>query len=324
MNNKISQSNKYESDLSVVDEGWWDSILAEERRFGFDTDQNKDLNHKHSSSEHIQPFSAKVVNWTKVKQYFEQDLIIDVKVVGRNVGGLLVDGGEISGFVPFSHLLMQSQNEMENEREKSLSVYEGTSINVKIIEYDPQKERVIFSERAAQFSSGKRTEIFENLTKGMRVIGRVTNITDFGVFIDIGGVEGLVHVSEMSWGRVSNLKDFVNLGDEIEVQVLDIFPERNRVALSKKRLLSNPWDDIAKFSLDGYQLTATISKIMSFGVFARLDSGVEGLIHSSELDLAPGQTPKDVYSLDQQVQVRILHLDAQHQRIGFTLKSEIE
>jgi small subunit ribosomal protein S1 len=151
------------------------------------------------------------------------------------------------------------------------------------------------------------------------VQGVVTNITDFGVFVDLGGVEGLIHISELSWGRVSHPNQIVKLGEDIRIQVLDISPERCRVALSLKRLAANPWERAATDFPVGTIHNAVITSVLSYGAFARIEAGVEGLIHGSEMILAPNQSPREILSEGQELQVRVLHLDAAHQRMGLSL-----
>ncbi|HKJ39917.1 MAG TPA: S1 RNA-binding domain-containing protein, partial [Anaerolineales bacterium] len=174
-------------------------------------------------------------------------------------------------------------------------------------------------ERAALSEPGKRVELFDTLESGMQVDGTVTNITDFGVFIDLGGVEGLIHISELSWGRVSHPKQIVKMGDGIKVQVLDVSAERCRVALSRKRLLPNPWQDSTDEFAEGKVVSATISNVLSYGAFANLDFGVEGLIHASEMPLEDGQSPRDILSEGQRVELRVLHVDTSRQRLGFSM-----
>jgi len=189
-----------------------------------------------------------------------------------------------------------------------------------VIECVPEDERVVFSERAAQSEAGKRAELFSSLRPGQNVKGSVTNITDFGVFVDLGGVEGLIHISELSWGRVSHPNQIVKMGSSIDVQVLDLAPERCRVALSLKRLMPNPWETAVVDFPKGCVKPATITSVLSFGVFARLDAGVEGLIHASEIPLAEGKPLKEVLFEGQSVQVRVLHLDPAHQRMGLSMR----
>ena len=242
-----------------------------------------------------------------------------MKVTGHNRGGLLVESDGISGFIPFSHLIELAGREHETDRDVSLESYTGKMLNVKVIECVPEDGRVVFSERAALAEPGKRTELFHNLQSGSQIKGVVTNITDFGVFVDLGGVEGLIHISELSWGRVSHPNQIVRLGQEINVQVLDISAERCRVALSLKRLTPNPWEHAATDFPVGTIHNAVITSVMSYGAFARIEAGVEGLIHGSEMVLAPNQTPREILFAGQELQVRILHLDAAHQRMGLSL-----
>jgi len=198
----------------------------------------------------------------------------------------------------------------------------GRELKVKVIECVPEDERIIFSERAALSEPGKRVELFHTLNPGMKVTGTVTNITDFGVFIDLGGVEGLVHISELSWGRVTHPGNLVQLGQEIDVQVLDISAERCRVALSRKRLLPNPWENSTSEFPQGKVISATVTNVLSYGAFASLDVGVEGLIHATEMPLQEGQSPRDILSVGQRIDVRVLHVDADHQRLGFSMNLE--
>jgi ribosomal protein S1 len=147
----------------------------------------------------------------------------------------------------------------------------------------------------------------------------VTNTTEFGAFVDLGGVEGLIHISELSWGRVTHPSQIVQLGQDVQVKVLELAPERCRVALSLKRLLPNPWENsVSEFPV-GKILPATVTTVVSYGAFARLDAGVEGLIHVSEMPLQPGQAVRDWLAPGQPVNVRVLHVDALHQRMGLSM-----
>lgn len=168
-------------------------------------------------------------------------------------------------------------------------------------------------------SSERRAEIFRSLQAGARLRGTISSITDFGAFVDLGGLEGLIHISELSWGRVSHPNQIVRLGEQLEIQVLEISRERNRVALSLKRTLPNPWEQAeAEFAIDTIQ-TAIVSSVLSYGAFARLKPGIEGLIHVSKMSLGAGQTPFDLLTKGQQVQVRVLYIDSMHQRMGLRL-----
>jgi ribosomal protein S1 len=308
--------------MPIIDEGWWESVLAEERQHTSPRPSQGVLKPKAvppPKAESVAAAEPAQPDWDTLKELYANDRIITMKVTGHNRGGLLVESDGLSGFLPFSHLIALAGREHETDRDVSLETYVGKTLNVKVIECVPEDGRVVFSERAALAEPGKRTELFHNLQQGSQVRGTVTNITDFGVFVDLGGVEGLIHISELSWGRVSHPNQVVRLGQEIDVQVLDVSPERCRVALSLKRLATNPWERAATDFPVGTIHDAVITSVMSYGAFARIEAGVEGLIHGSEMILAPNQTPRDILSEGQSLQVRILHLDSAHQRMGLSL-----
>jgi small subunit ribosomal protein S1 len=317
------QKRNQESPMPMIDEGWWSSVLAEESRSaghpplrsvgGSRPEDQEDA--KVAASE-----KKSITNWIQVKDLYLRDEIINLSVTGHNRGGLLVEGEGMYGFVPFSHLIDLAGKVETLDREHDLESYVGRSLRLKIIECVPEDGRVVFSERAAQSETGKRAELFSALQPGQNIKGTVTNITDFGVFVDLGGVEGLIHISELSWGRVSHPTQIVKMGQMIDVQVLDLAPERCRVALSLKRLLSNPWQNASAEFPEGCIQPAVVTSVLSYGAFARLDVGVEGLIHASEIPQADGKPLKETLSEGQKVQVRVLHLDAAHQRIGLSMR----
>lgn len=207
------------------------------------------------------------------------------------------------------------------ERDNFLAEYVGKELRLKVIECVPEEGRVVFSERAARADAGRRTELFSSLHQGETVSGEVTNITEFGAFIDLGGVEGLIHISELSWGRVLHPSHILHLGQKVDVLVIDIMPERCRIALSLKRLQPNPWEFVGSRYSANDIVSATVTSVVSFGVFARLTEGLEGLVHVSEIKL-DGISIRDLYSEGQKINVRILHIDPQHQRLGLSLKLE--
>ncbi len=316
-----NQRNTYESPMPVTDDGWWESLLAEDEHRAPPSPGRAPV-HSTAPTEakNVEEPKNLQVDWAQVQELYHHDGIVTMKVTGNNRGGLLVEGGGLYGFVPFSHLIeMAGRNDLP-DREGVLSEYIGKALKLKIIECVPEDGRVVLSERAALAEPGKRSELFHSLQVGERVQGIVTNITDFGVFVDLGGVEGLIHISELSWGRVAHPNQIVEIGQQLAVQVLDLSSERCRVALSLKRLQPNPWEKVATDFSVGQIFPATITGILSFGAFARLDLGVEGLIHASEMLLEEGQTVKDILHTGQQVQVRILHVDAAHQRMGLSLR----
>lgn len=321
----VVQRNEKENPSPVIDEGWWSSVLAEEGRSSAYTLPRA------AGSKSEEQDEAKIIltdkkpapNWNLVKDLYLRDQIIELTVTGHNRGGLLVEGDGLYGFVPFSHLVDLAGKVENTDRDRDLEIYIGRLLRLKVIECVPEDGRVVFSERAAQSESGKRAELFQALQPGQQVRGVVTNVTDFGVFVDLGGVEGLIHISELSWGRVSHPAQIVKMGSTIDVQVLELAPERSRVALSLKRLLMNPWLNASVEFPEGCIKSATITSVLSYGAFARLDeTGVEGLIHASEILQAEGLPIKEFLSEGQAVQVRILHLDAAHQRLGLSMRLE--
>jgi small subunit ribosomal protein S1 len=305
-----------------TDEGWWESVLAEERQYANPRPQAVNMKQKNAHPEEKAESVSEVpqADWESVKKLYTEDRIIEMTATGHNRGGLLVEHDGLAGFVPFSHLVELAGKVNEADRDVCLEAYMGKTLNVKVIECAPEDGRVVFSERAALTQPGKRNELFHTLQIGEQVIGKVTNVTDFGVFVDLGGVEGLIHISELSWGRVSHPNQIVKLGEEIQVQVLEISVERSRVALSLKRLIPNPWANAGATFAVGNIVPAIITTVLSYGAFARLDAGVEGLIHASEMPLEDNHTPRDILAEGQQVQVRVLQVDPAHQRLGFSMR----
>jgi small subunit ribosomal protein S1 len=304
------------------DEGWWESVLADEERFSSGHHVRVPASVTATAAKPViltdPPAEIPQADWAFAESVYKQDQIISLCVSGYNRGGLLVESDRLHGFVPYSHLVdMTCQTDVE--RDNFLADYVGKELRLKVIECVPEEGRVVFSERAARADAGRRTELFSSLRQGEIVSGEVTNITEFGAFIDLGGVEGLIHISELSWGRVVHPSHILQLGQRVEVQVIDILPERCRIALSLKRLQPNPWEFVGSRYTANDIVPATITSVVSFGVFARLEEGLEGLVHVSEMNL-DGAAVRDIYSEAQKIKVRILHIDAQHQRLGLSLK----
>ena len=314
----VGQRKVQENPIPVTDEGWWDSVLAEEGRHVSPQTVRPTPRQEPKTEEAAKP----PADWGQVKDLYSRDQIVDLRVTGHNRGGLLVEGDGLFGFVPFSHLIELAGKTELSDRDASLESYMGRTLSLKVIECVPEDRRVVFSERAALAEPGQRAHLFNAISAGQRITGQVTNITDFGVFVDLGGVEGLIHISELSWGRVIHPNQIVNLNQTLEVQVLDLAPERCRVALSLKRLYTNPWENAESSFPVGAVVPATVTSVVSYGAFARLEAGVEGLIHASEIALEPGRPVKDMLSEGQAVTVRVLHVDAAHQRMGLSLRLE--
>jgi small subunit ribosomal protein S1 len=311
------------SEPPEIDEAWWTALLAEEEK----------LNHSgakgpakaaeynelgiHGSKKGIKTSD---IDWQMVSDLFVSDQVISLEITGFNRGGLLVSGSGLHGFVPVSHLLEINCLTDDNEKEAILSSYVGRTVAFKVIECDPERGRVVFSERAALAGSGKRNLLFGEIYQGKHVCGIVTNITEFGVFVDLGGVEGLIHVSELSWGRVQHPNEVAKVGETLQAYVIQVDQDRSRIALSLKRLIPNPWETAEERYKPGQVVSAVITSIVPFGAFARLEEGLDGLIHSSEIDEVEPQdgSTEGLYE-GQDVQVRILNVNAARQRLGLSL-----
>lgn len=312
------QRNKNQDNhMPPPDEGWWASVLAEEGR-NLPPSPARVQKQEARADEPARP----AADWAQVKELYSRDQIVNLNVTGHNRGGLLVEGEGMFGFVPFSHLIDLAGKPEVVDRESSLEAYIGRSLKLKVIECVPEDGRIVFSERAALAEPGQRALLFNAIQPGQCITGQVTNITDFGVFVDLGGVEGLIHISELSWGRVIHPNQIVKLNQKVEVMVLELAPERCRVALSLKRLITNPWEKADILFGVGSVLPAVITSVVSYGAFARLEAGVEGLIHASEIPLEPGQPVKEALREGQSVTVRVLHVDAAQQRMGLSMKIE--
>lgn len=299
-----------------LDESWWAAVLAEEEK----TSQNPNAT---SQSEAVNTSHQSKVDWDQAQIIYDSDETVTLEVVDYNRGGLLVEGDELQGFVPISHLVdidCDSAEQTEEEREHVLSAYLSSLLKLKVIECDPARGRVVLSERAALFEPGRRMQLLENLQPGEKTSGTVTNVTDFGVFVDLGGLEGLIHVSELSWGRVRHPAEVLNVGENVLVHVISIDKDRQRVALSLKRLCPNPWETAEIRYHSGQEVEAVITSVMPFGAFARLEEGLDGLIHVSEMNFGDELVkPREVVEEGQRVLVRVLHVDSEQQRLGLSL-----
>jgi small subunit ribosomal protein S1 len=306
-----------------LDESWWEAILAEDEAMGksFTARSPRQSGTEAKSSQQNPTNELSLVDWGRAVQLYEEDGTVQLLVTGSNRGGLLVSGDEMQGFVPLSHLVEMPGEKTAADQEQWLAKYVGQTLQLKVIECDQERGRVVFSERAALAEPGKRNLLLQQLKAGDCVRGTVTNITDFGVFVDLGGVEGLVHVSEISWGRVRHPADVVTLGQSVQVYIIQLDQARARVALSLKRLCNNPWETAENRYFPGQVTEAVVTSIVSFGAFARLEEGLDGLIHVSELSAAEGTAaPGEVLHEGQQVQVRVLHVDGARQRLGLSLR----
>jgi len=258
------------------------------------------------------------VAWERLERAKANGEVIEAPVTERVKGGLLVDVG-VRGFVPASHVAL---NYVEN-----LEKYVGQTLRLKVIELDRQRSNVVLSHKQVleeEYEKAKR-EAFSRLTEGSVVKGVVRRITDFGAFVDIGGgVEGLLHVSEMAWSRVGHPSEVVSEGDTINVMVLKVDPENDRISLSLKEALPDPWLTVGKRYQVGDIVTGTVTRVVDFGAFVKLEDGIEGLVHISQLSDRHVTKPSEVVSPGQTVDVKVVSLDEAKRRIGLSIKQTIE
>ena len=318
----VSKQNSYHrGGEQPPDEGWWAALLSEEGRYNEHiTSRQVSDAPQNDTKPTAAPDKQPKMDWLHIQELHGRDETVYLQVSGANRGGLLVEGDGIHGFVPVSHLVDIDLEPLEDERELQLETYVGQTLCLKVIECNPERGRVVLSQRAALAGSGRRNRLFETLKVGETVRGTVTNVTDFGAFVDLGGVEGLLHVSELSWGRVHHPSDVVTVGTEIETMIINVNKERLRVALSLKRIRPNPWETAEERYSVGQIVDATISGVVEFGAFARLEEGLDGLIHVSAMELEDSvDSHRDMIQEGQPVRVRVLHVDASRQRLGLSL-----
>lgn len=267
-------------------------------------------------------------DWKRAQALLESQEAFDGKVSGANRGGLIVHVGRVRGFVPASQVasVRLSRNADDAEREKALGELVGRTIPVKVIELDRRRNRLILSERAAlrERRQEKKERLLSELKEGDVRRGVVSSLCDFGAFVDLGGADGLVHLSELSWSRVTHPSQVLKVGDEVDVYVLGVDAERRRIALSIKRLKPEPWSEVEKRYHIGQIVRGRITNITDFGAFARLDEDIEGLIHISELSEQHINHPSEVVHEGQELDLRVIRIDAAKQRLGLSLRRVTE
>ncbi len=263
-------------------------------------------------------------DWEEAERLFEAGEIIEEPVVGCNRGGLIVNLARVRGFVPASQIvrLRVPRDCTDAEREEMLGQLLDSKLHLKIIELDRRRNRLILSERAALrvWRQEQKDRLLEELKDGDIRRGVVSSLCDFGAFVDLGGADGLVHLSELSWRRVGHPRQVLKTGQEVDVYVLSVDKERRRIALSIKRLHKEPWSTVEERFQVGQVVTGTVTKLTDFGAFARLDEDIEGLVHISELSDERIAHPSDVLEEGQEVALRVIRIDAERQRMGLSLR----
>ncbi|HXH04056.1 MAG TPA: 30S ribosomal protein S1 [Candidatus Competibacteraceae bacterium] len=253
--------------------------------------------------------------WTKLEQAFEGDEVVTGMISGKVKGGFTVDIGEIRAFLPGSLVDVRPV--------RDASYLEGKELEFKVIKLDRRRNNVVVSRRAVveKEYSAEREQLLENLQEGQVVKGVVKNLTDYGAFLDLGGIDGLLHITDMAWKRVKHPSEVVNVGDEIEVKVLKFDRDRNRVSLGLKQLGDDPWVDLARRYPVGTRLFGKVTNIADYGCFVEIEDGVEGLVHVSEMDWTnKNVNPNKVVALGDEVEVMVLDIDEERRRISLGMK----
>ena len=258
------------------------------------------------------------ISWLDVADRLDSGDPVTGTITGFNRGGALVDVSGLKGFVPTSHLAWAPRSSGDDGDENRI----GENIQLKVIEVDRGRRRAVFSEKVAiqEYRQSRKEQLLQDLEPGETRRGRVSGVSDFGAFVDLGGADGLIHISELSWEPVQSTEEVVKVGDEVEVYVLKVDMETKRIALSLKRLAPEPWDSVPERYHVDQLVDATVTKLTNFGAFARLEGSVEGLIHISELSYSTVSHPREVVREGDQLTLRILKIEPERKRLALSLK----
>lgn len=304
------------------DEGYWRALLSDGENCG-----------AASAAESVAPVVGREVGaaeaeetvigdhvWQEACALMGRQELLELPVIGCNRGGVLVGWNGLRGFVPASHLMSLSPSADEVERLDELQHLIGSRLRLKIIELDPEQSRFVLSERATSSDEDRRKALLDRLSPGDVCQGRVTNLCSFGAFVDLGGLEGLVHVSELTWGRVEHPQDVLESGQPVEVYVINVDRGRGRVGLSLKRLQPDPWQFVEERYRVGQIVDGVVTHVVDFGAFARVEEGLEGLIHVSELADGDVSNPRNVLGVGDVVRALIINIDSERRRMGLSLR----
>ncbi|SEH66607.1 MULTISPECIES: 30S ribosomal protein S1 [Atopobiaceae] len=255
--------------------------------------------------------------WNAVEEKFNAGQNVEGEVIEVVKGGLILDIG-LRGFLPASLVDLR--------RVKDLNAYMGTRIEARVIEMDRNRNNVVLSRRVVleEARKAERSEILSKLQSGMRLKGTVSSIVDFGAFVDLGGIDGLIHISELSWNHVNHPSEVVKVGQEVEVQVLDVDLNRERISLGLKQTTEDPWRTLVKKYPVGAIVEGSVTKLVTFGAFVDLGDGVEGLVHISEMAKQHVDAPAQVCTVGDTVQVKVMEIDLDRRRISLSMKAAAE
>ncbi len=266
--------------------------------------------------------AQQVEDWKKAEELLANDDVWDGFVTDANRGGLIVQFGNLRGFVPASHVLDLPRGLNEDERKLRMQRLIGEPITLKVIEVNRKRRRLVFSQRDAQRDSrdARKEVLLDQLKEGETRKGVVSGLRDFGAFVDLGGADGLIHISELAWHRVNHPREVLKVGDEVQVYILRLDAEGKRIGLSLKRLQENPWARVDELYHVGQLVEGVVSRVAQFGAFVSLDPGIEALLHTSQISEPQPEDPSLVVHEGQHLLMRVISIESDKQRLGLSLK----
>tara|TARA_B100001123_G_scaffold187233_1_gene214035 strand:- start:29 stop:1204 length:1176 start_codon:yes stop_codon:yes gene_type:complete len=262
--------------------------------------------------------------WLSLQDSLTNGSTVEGTVISTNRGGCLVKLNSLQGFVPLSQMSLGSQAGGPAPTQEEDRI--GQTLKLKVLEVDRTRNRIVLSERVAvnEARANQKAKLMSELSEGQLITGHVSGLTEFGAFVDLGGADGLIHISELSWDSVGKASDILQMNQEVTVSVLRVDPEKNRIALSLRRTEPEPWETIDERYEHGQLVEGTITKLADFGAFARVEHGIEGLIHISEITPRTIRHPREVLSEGDVVSLKVLSVEADRRRLGLSLKQAIE
>lgn len=262
-------------------------------------------------------------DWIEAEELLDSGAIIQGEVIGYNKGGAIVPFGRLRGFIPISHLTDLSPGMGDRKRQQRMAKLRGEDIPLKVIEVNRRRRRLVFSQREAQkeWDAARRLELMAELNEGDIRTGTVSGMRDFGAFVNLGGADGLIHISELAWHRVDHPREVLKVGEEVEVYIMKIDRKSERISLSRKKVLPNPWDTVKERYSEGQLVEGLITRLVDYGAFAEIEPGIEGLLHLSQLSRGNIDKPGDVVQEGETHLLRIVNIDKKRQRMGLSLKA---
>ena len=257
-------------------------------------------------------------DWERAEGCLDNGDILELEIIGYNRGGLLVQFGRLNGFIPNSMVPELPCGLSKNEKQIAKNKMIGMPFRAKVIEVDQSRKRLILSGQSA--ADERRKERLQELEAGQKITGTVSNVVDFGAFVNLDGVDGLIHRSRLSWDKVNHPSDVVQPGDKVEVLIKDVDVQRERISLDRRALLPGPWDDLVQHYAPGDILEGEVISVRDFGAFIKLTNGITGLLHVSELLPGVAHEPSKVLNPGDEIPVRIIEIDKENERIRLSMR----